>query len=102
MLLGFQKMQFQNMVTLLQGATDRVVTRAKASEPSRRPAATMTRTPPTFEGKRPGEWLAQLEFYHNALAVPELDRVTDAVNYLEGPALSHYCLAVDGGTYPKT
>ncbi len=58
--------------------------------------------PPKFNGRRPREWLDQMEQYHETVGIPESMRVRDVFNYLEGPALSHFCLARRNGREPKT
>lgn len=72
------------------------------SEFALRHLTSMMRTPPVFDGKAPREWLMQIERYHALIGMPEAVRVHDAFNYLQGPALSHYCLAAEDGTEPTT
>ena len=63
---------------------------------------TRLKPPPMFDGRAPREWLMQIERYHALVGMPETVRVQDAFNYLQGAALSHYCLVASDGTEPIT
>ncbi len=58
--------------------------------------------PSKFNGQKPREWLSQMEQYYTILGFSDSLRVMDVFSFLEGPALSHYCLARKDGRDPKT
>ncbi|KAL8442273.1 hypothetical protein Emed_007349 [Eimeria media] len=66
------------------------------------PGPSALKQPPQFEGKAPREWLEQMERYHDRIRLDPSVRVDDAFQYLQGPALSHFCFASQNGTAPAT
>ena len=63
----------------------------------------LTANPPSkFNGQKPREWLTQMEQYYEISGFSESMQLKDVLSFLEGPGLSHYCLARSAGKAPKT